>query len=1562
MIRPLPAPLVLAPASAVADHRAQPSDAQAKPADTSPPPLEAVFDISTRRDMHRWRDDLMPLCTEHREFATSLRLFLNGVSLTEIAEFRGSGAQRLAEVLDAEPELADGIVASWENALARKPPGQSLNELCERITSPSHLRDLRRSMERLALYASTPEIVEHDTPAPAKGWVQRFSDTFRWLMLAGSGSSGTLTEVDYERRARELAETATRHAPALNFRQHGLLSTLTGLLYAHASLAPTVHEIARASCMPAPSRPPSSSGSGESFRDVIGQTIDACLLAIRDGASSVADGILRYDPLRFPVVAADVPAPADHTNDRQDTGAMHRTSHHRVRHARRHLGHRSAPSTLTPLDHSPTVHRAIQLANALRSVDRIQEDAREGVAPTLDLHRFVRAELVDAIGNTTKQGDPDHLFLNRFKNPRNVSDLVIPSGKHARTDLIESFTLSEAGVRFLTGQRKILETHSEYGIYARNQTQGDFYLPEDVFPSMSVTRFLKAALTFEHQWFIALERLEHPQPDAPEMDARYQRTSTLLEACAAVEYNAGRLSADGLVLAQIAAFAPDAALRTSEHNTFLGNIKGRTITVDVAGFGYYRPAGVFAVSEDPVHMTQNPGRILVVVQGSPVPLREYPSEESLERDLARGVESDLYCELTIRLPLHVQAGCLGDSRCRVTIGETQADLIETARTTSFLVVRRDFSHSSHRLLATDRSAEWTAWFAGAMDWDSSAGVKNATLDTPVLADAQTMHITRDDISLLDQLGQVRMEVAASLPDVYRGAHDYMAELITDLSGQSVSPSTTYLHVYRNRTDATGIPPQVHYVLDPIESSSLTQRLADMASGETSDALEADVILRFSKDSAPEGARELTIPGLTPERLLRAIDVEVFVSHQSNLFTIFWREHTKDLYASIKGAFVVETFLQARSKRLPEWAAEIARKVAGLSNKRSLGLQSMNQPTTPGSDIRMFWLYVGSAQSDIQVFSDASKPGLLVYAPRILPDQLVALDHDEALARWVNRMIRDPRTRPLLVDSFRNSDRRDAASKGLLPITSPKPNASARPAVSRVSFDGDPFTAYLKAFRVRAEEEALDHLHDKPFSVIAPLLNVLAAANFVMGIATIAGAPVPGLALGTLLLSTISFGFGATATAFGEADTRRAGLNAMVFGLTGMPVSWFMSAGLASRVRLEPFLNALPLQRLQQLMPNLYRGERGMVAQSGEHYFNVEYLPLRGGWRMTNPGDDRLVGPLVSQRDDYDWVIDEVSTSGVSEVSVDPRAVFHEDVSRAFVDVEYRSKLTAQRNAASAAHKSAFEAGRSEAEQSPLLRSKDARPAALLKLDFIDPGNQDAKLLGILSRRIDEAERIEAAALATKNANFIASEIQAIGGEFHPLAQAAYISSNADGRTGFCLPLVRALAVAQQQARTTQFIELVQRAIKLPQAKEALDLRNVLIKLHSNVDATASETPLGLFTIDGLKDVIENGPSYATYLISTRAHAMSISVDEAAVDFYDPTFGICGFTSIDDAFTVFRNLMHRGDLARRYGAFDTAGELQFSVKRLDVMKLANVDVGNKPLYKLIAPDATSAGDK
>nr|WP_144347368.1 DUF6543 domain-containing protein [Pandoraea pnomenusa] len=1568
--------------------------------------LRSLYITTPHTEVLRWKSALEDVYRAHAGIRTSLPLLLSDAPMDDIAQFLEGDIDQLVDALNTFPELSHDIAASWERALAARRPYETLEEIARRVTSTRNLRSIQRSFERAATRGISSDT--HDVEAPGDRWVHRVRDAFRWCLLAGSGHDPRCDGHDLAPWAHPLAQTFSAGPPLLRLERHGAVGTLTGLLYAYAGVTQIVREIgcaeplhvcqsrqfardlrfadafameqqrwrvdravprshakdARAASDTAsgPSSPESSGATGAmALREVIGNAVDACLATLADAAGQIGQQALAYDPLRFP--AADAIAPASPTLS--DARSSEATAAHRIRHAsHHHPSSRTGGTWSAPWEASEAVQRITALAETQTERDDARRRVSETLAPMLNLRKLLHEGLVQRLAPGKTPFDPDALYLNRFRYFVRPIHLHLPAGTFARRGLLDSITLSEAASRFFAGSDRVHDTTLAYGIYTRNVTDHPYALPSDEFADLSVDGFVAAIGLSRARWEANLGAMATSSIDAAGLTSIYECARNALEQESVLAYNAGQLSIDGLPLAQIVAYAPSAAQRSDSLDSALSHVKGYGIAIEFPGQDSpVHPAGMFAISESPSTLTRHRQRVLMVVPGSEWPLREYASMDSLLADVARGNASRLYRELVRRLPLDAQHVGAAHPPGRITFQMWHGDILQMSVQTSVDVIRRDEARSDPHRLDDRRSEEWISWLAGTATDTSATSTHDASpaetgfphrYPPEALKRGERLTVDLRTMQQVRQLGQLRLALSAALPDIDAGAGQYMANLVDRLAGVTIDASRVYLHIYRSGMSASGQPAMsAKRRLQCVETSSLQQLMTGLASGSRQATLPAHTVAMFSMDEHPVGARPMAIGQLTPATLLAAVDVNAFINRQCDLFDAFWSQQSHDIYRSLKGAFIIESFVQAQDGRLPAPAANIAQRIAGVSQSHTLDLDGIDTPLPPPAGIEIGWLRVGTAVSDIQIFADMRSGWRLVYAPGLLPGTMAAVETQGQLHHWLLSQIRDPDSRQRLAGAFTVVDRRNANEKGISAITTP--DARFPPdglETSIVPIRGDPFQAYSQTFRARAETESRPSgsLREVGGS-LATLLHWMATTNFVTGMGTFMRAPLPGMTPLHLALSMGNLFIGATSLAFEDSRIREAAVNSLVIGACGIPIGWYYTANAALRSRLQRFVTATPLGRLRELMPNLYRGEHGMVLRSGDQYFDVEYCAQERTWQMVDTGNPTTPGPQVRQNEHYEWYLDD--TPAIAPAShAAQETVFHEAVNRKFLDLGYRSKLTAQRQSASLERRAAFAAGRRDAQQSPLLPSDTARPSELLKLDFVDPSLTDPRLLGILSRRIEEAERAEATLRAAMSSRIVASEIRDAGGKFTALPQSAYVNTNGDGHTGFCLPLVRLMAVARHAGREGELVAKLERAVLAPKSSEALELRQQLAKLHSNEAASVAETNLGLRDIGSLSDAIRSGPTHATYIVSTCAHSLSVMVTPDKSVFYDPNFGLAEFSRIADAVAAFAAHLQRHDLPRLYRAFDSGGVWQFSVRRVHLKALAEVDVGGKTVMEVV----------
>lgn len=1516
---------VIATQSAPAQARASSSSASPQLAIPTAAPADCQTFETLLAKLHannatHWAANMEQGCAAHPELRVSLILTLTDTPLAEIAEFLSLENDPIVQALNDEADLADGILASLERALVERRPYETLAEISARVASPQNLRSIRRSQARSeALTSGSPEDAPRET---GSDWKQRVKHAFMWLWLSGSGHDPWRQDRDYEAIARALADDVTSGPKHPVWRKHGLIGTLTGLLYALGGA----------------SRPDATAQVSRS--DDIGRAIGDCLDSFVAGVADAMTVPLWADPLAFPAAEGLPSKPA--TTLAQ---ALHRE--------RRDVS-AAPPVPRSPLAPSTTSQRLTDLAISQTDRQRAQQEISAFVAPITDWRQRVKAELVSAVADHSAPFDSDRWFLNRFKYFTHPSTLA--PGQWRRTGFVSSKTLTEAGVERLAAGGTLPGAEAEYGIYRLNAPDHSPYLPSDELASLTVTQFVDDIQVSRERLLDTLNGLASPGRLTASEVTLYSHWRNRLDEDSKLLFAAGQLSRSGLILAQLVVFAPSAALRASS-DTDMADIQGYRFDVGVPGQnGTLHPGGMFAVSQTSPNAAGASGRLIVCVAGSSAPVKEYASLESLTNDLLRGNESILYNELVQRLPLTVSQRCVNGAMCTISVSETGDDLIQMSLNAAFGVMHRETKEAGSEVLSDDRGQAWQYWLAGASSeaFESELAASPANGYWDALPTEQRLRIRSRTAQQVRDMVDLRTAISGALPDVMHGAARYVAQTIKDATGVSLDPATVYIHIYKIREHAGPLGNPSWQPVQACGTMTLTQLVIDIAEGKRPIVFPPNTDGIFSLDDNPVGARSLTLGTLTPAQLLLRIDAEAFVADQTRALDAFWTTRQQDVRTVLKSSFIIDAFTQYRDGVLSREGADIACQIARLPNFETLDLDHVTDSFTPdGATLVTAWLRVGAAVSDIQEFTDKQTGWILIWSPRLLDTNLKAFASRQQLNEWLRHQALTPEGRARLLSCFSRGDRQGESATTLASLLTLV--GSGSPLAHLVSrgmpIAGDPFTEFVRVFRQRTGEEIIHPVSAVEEAPVTRLLHVLAGINWLTGLGAAFRMPVPGLMPANLALSGINVVLGGTAALLGDETASAAGWASLLTGIAGgIPVGCYYRASSAVQQELLPFVDRTPLARLKRLMPNLYRGETGLVVTSGDTRFAIEYYPTEKTWRLTDPTGVARPGPSISQTFGYEWVFEsETMLSDTEPVMM--TSVFHEDVSREFVDVQYRARCAALANSADEAERTAFLAGKQEASASALKWDATYRPADLLKLDLISLDPTDAKLAGILVRRVDDALRFEATQRAAVNARVIAEQVRAAGGKFEMFTQTAYINSNADGHTGFCLPMTRAVTAALHVGKEDALIGNILGAMDAPKSEAAIKLRDGLVALHSNVAARKLEIPLrgvrltdNAMTLDELHRLFTSEHTgMQSYLIKTRAHAMSVTLGSSASWFYDANFGLAKFRTPQALARAFVQHLENGGLGSLYQAYGSRNNMLFLVDKLQTHLMRHIEL-------------------
>ncbi|WP_150684080.1 dermonecrotic toxin domain-containing protein [Pandoraea iniqua] len=1505
-------------------------------------------------------------CAVRPGLHTSLMLALTQTPLGDIAKFLDSDNDPMVQTLNDHADLAQGILDSLERALLTRRPYESLEEIVARVTSKDHLRDIRRSFDRDGVRHQR-EFDARDGPCNVGNrWKQDLCSTFAWLRMAGTGHDPWQQDRDYEAMARALAAEMPTGPDHPAWHKHGAIGVLTGLLYAL--------------------------GGAKTTFDAIGD----CLMRVVDSVGTAVNAPLPADPLVFATAQGAVierstalpqplrhalhhPLPHHHHHHRKhdvhtlsqgshaDGGAaanLHHVHGHR-RHQRRHLNetHTAEHSPLAP---STTIQRLITLATTQIARHEAQFDFTARVANITDWSQLIRKNLAAAATPGRTPFDSDQWFLNRFRFFYPSKENGARAGQMDRGGLEESTKLTQAALQYFGSGEALGGADVEYGIYTHGTHRLGHYLPSGESTRLSVRRLMQtihATRPVPLQTLDAMRSHDTRTPlDAPLNAPLYRHRVTMLAYDAELEYAAGQLSQTGLILAQLVAYAPSAAQRIASDSN-LAELQGYTLDVQIPGRnGLSRPGGMFAVSQSARTATDNGGRVILYAAGSTAPLREYASIGHLVQDFARGKVSGAYGDMMQRLPLSIARDVMNGTVCAISLTATDGDLVHLSLASSAEVIGNDIRRAGRQLVSGERRTAWTHWLAGVPSTDFEAELERPAPQVTGFKDPlpppQQLHIRLETMQQVRAMTDLRASVSAALPDLRRGAVQYAAQLVEDMSGASIDAAKVYMHVYATHIGQGPIANPPWKTVQASGTATLDQIVLDIAQGERETTLSANTEAIFSLDSEPHGARALLLGSLTPVQLLARIDAGQFVAQQGRRLDTFWNTHEGQVRSALKSAFVMDAFLQGHDHSLGAEGVDIARRIARCERMDLLDLDHLPEHfAVAGSHLQTAWLRIGEAISDIQEFTDLRNGWILIYTPRLLANSVKEFPDRRQLSDWVRAQARDPNACARLLSCFSQADRRDEKAPGVDAVLAAIDIGASTPRkiFPSETFVGDPFSEFVHVFRQRTRDEIINPrvaLPDNPQAVIVSrILQTLAMLNWMTGFGIVVDAPVPGLLEANVILSFNNIAMGGTTAVLGDAQTRPAGWASLMAGIAGgIPIGYHYKASLTFQDEVQLFINRTPFAQLKRLMPNLYRSEAGFVATSGDARFDVEYYPTQGTWRLTDPTGLNGPGPAISQTSTYEWVLDAETPAAESPAPV-ASSVFHDDISRNFVDVEFRAKSAALANAVVDADREAFLAGKIEAGASPLQWDASYRPADLLKLDFTDPAQKDPRLLGILARRINDALRFESTQRAIANARIVAEDVRAAGGVFEAFTQTAYVNSNADGHTGFCLPLTRAMAAALHIGRDGAFIGNLRRAIASPQSEAAIRLRDNLVALHSNVQANRLELPLhgmrsgeNALNMEQLFRLFTAGHlDMRTYVIKTRAHAMSVTVGTHASWFYDANFGLARFSTPQQLAVAFATHLTERGLGRLYRSYGTADNLLFLVDTLQTQLLRHVEL-------------------
>lgn len=663
-------------------------------------------------DAAQWAQQLAQACAENTGLRTSLMLALTQTPLGDIARWLEADNDPLVRTLNDHADLAEGILASLERALLARRPYESLEEVVAGVTSRDNLRNIRRSYARDDGRRQR-EFDARDGPLDVGDrWKQDLCDTFTWLRMMGTGHDPWQQDRDYEAMARALAAEMPAGPDHPAWHKHGAIGVLTGLLYAFGGVKTTF--------------------------DAIGD----CLMRVVDSLGTAVNVPLPADPLVFAAAQGAVierstalPQPLRHALHHQ---LHHHHHHHRKhdvhtlsqgsqadgvsaahthhvhghrRHQRRHLNETHTPEH-SPLAPSATIQRLIALATTQIARHEAQFDFTARVANITDWSQLIRKNLAAAATPGRTPFNSDQWFLNRFRFFYPSKENGALAGQMDRGGLEESTKLTRAALQYFGSGEALGGADVEYGIYTHGTPRLGHYLPSGESTRLSVRRLMQTIHATRPVPLQTLDAMRSHNTSTPLDAPLYRHGVTMLAYDAELEYAAGQLSQTGLILAQLVAYAPSAALRIASDSN-LAELQGYTVDVEIPGRrGLSRPGGMFAVSQSARTATDSGGRVILYAAGSTAPLREYASIGHLVQDFARGKVSGAYGDMMQRLPLSIARDIMNGTVCAISLTATDGDLVHLSLASSAEVIGNDIRRAGRQLVSGERRTAWAHWLAG----------------------------------------------------------------------------------------------------------------------------------------------------------------------------------------------------------------------------------------------------------------------------------------------------------------------------------------------------------------------------------------------------------------------------------------------------------------------------------------------------------------------------------------------------------------------------------------------------------------------------------------------------------------------------------------------------------------------------------------------------------------------------------------------------------------------------------------------------------------------------------
>ncbi|WP_387690564.1 TcdA/TcdB pore-forming domain-containing protein [Photorhabdus sp. RM71S] len=247
---------------------------------------------------------------------------------------------------------------------------------------------------------------------------------------------------------------------------------------------------------------------------------------------------------------------------------------------------------------------------------------------------------------------------------------------------------------------------------------------------------------------------------------------------------------------------------------------------------------------------------------------------------------------------------------------------------------------------------------------------------------------------------------------------------------------------------------------------------------------------------------------------------------------------------------------------------------------------------------------------------------------------------------------------------------------------------------------------------------------------------------------------------------------------------------------------------------------------------------------------------------------------------------------------------------------------------------------------------DRMSALEMKRLFLE-GQLTPEQLGALSARITETSQAEYINKVLKWTAVYSEDFHRAGSSFDRLMpQDFYLSLTGDKSGGRCYLLVRAMAVAlasSGEAGINSLVEKLFLAAADPQAGSSTLLKNSLLRLHSNIEATQASTARGQVRLSEMVSLLRKATGTSTFALNTPNHSMMVGSTVGAKGrryyFYDPNVGIFAFDNAANFSQAMKQHLVEHKLAVHYGSLSSQSAPVFNLVEIDASKMAKVPVGN-----------------